>query len=271
MWINISAAWLCLFIPCWCCFWSLLDENEILDALGLLLGQIQWDENTFQEIPLEPVFVLISRDTQGSNSLESGGITVEERHTENTSKVCPSNPPKEMSPGGIAVMSLNHKLFLLKATVWQSKSLSSQAFWILNGPWAQTGTRAVAPWHTFYSLDPQPLSSCPSVHQSVPSVLSPVYSKPHFRGCFSGLLVASQGGLQLKRNMGTLPCTEVLFWLYYGVASFLFLSSYPHISSWEVYLLGEVIWTSGNILLLNTCHYTTSLRQIVPDRMICTL
>lgn len=121
--------------------------------------------NAFQEIPLKPVFVLIFRDTLGSNSLESGGIAIEERHIENTSKVCPSNPAKQMSLRGIAVMLLNHKLFLLKATFWQSKFLSSQAFWILNGPWAQTGARAVAPWHTFYSLNPQPLllSVSPSV------------------------------------------------------------------------------------------------------------
>lgn len=192
MWINIPAAWLCLFIPCWCCFWSLLDENEILDALGQLLGQIQWDENAFQEIPLKPVFVLISRDTQGSNSLESGRIAIEERHTENTLKMCPSNPPKQMSPRGIAVMPLNHKFFLLKATVWQSKSLSSQGFWILNDPWAQTGARAVAPWHTFYLLDPQLLSFCLSVPSVCPiSSVARLLKAPFQELCFCVSLACS--------------------------------------------------------------------------------
>lgn len=199
MWINIPAAWLCLFIPCWCCFWSLLDENEILDALGLLLGQIQWDENAFQETPLKSVFVLISRHTQGSNSLESGRIAIEERHTENTLKVCPSNPPKQCH---------------LEASSFEGNSLAVQVPFFkgfLNIKWSLGTDRSprLAPSNTFYSLDPQPLSFCPSVHQSVPSVLSLAYSKPHFSGCFSGLLMALQAGPQLKGAQGLYPALGV--------------------------------------------------------------
>lgn len=134
---------------------------------------------------------------------------------------------KAMSPRAIAVMPLNQTL-LLKATVWQSKSLSSQAFWILNDLWAQTGAQAVAPWNTFYSQDPQPLSFCPSVHQSVPSVLSLGYSKPHFSGCFSGLLMAPQADPQLKGAQGLYPALGVTLLTLLWVASFLKFMS-PHL------------------------------------------
>lgn len=167
-----------------------------------------------------------------------------------------------MSLRGIAVMPLSHKILLLKATFSQSKSLSS--FWILNCPWAQAVARAVAPWHIFYSLDPQPLSFCPSVCQSIslPHQFCLQVTQNPISAAVSVLLMS---GPQLKGSTGTLPCTEVLFWLFSLLE---FLS--PHLQLRTVPGWGGGRNT-GNILLLNTSHYTTSLRQIVPDRMICTV
>lgn len=151
--------------------------------LGCFGAALRTDSMTWKRISGNTTEASFCFNFQGHTGLQFPGVrrncNWRKAHCENVLKVCPPNPPKQVSPRGIAVMALNHKLFHLKATVWQSKSLSSQAFSILNGPWAQTGARAVAPWHTFYLLDPQPPSFCLSVHQSVPSVLG--YSKPHSR------------------------------------------------------------------------------------------
>lgn len=113
---------------------------------------------------------------------------------------------------------------LLKATLWQSKTLSSQAFWILNAPWAQTEARAVAPWHACYSLDPQLLSFCPSVCP-INSVSRSL--KAPFQLLFLWLAHGLAGRSRAEGEHGDFTLHWVLFWLCFGVASFLFLSWCP--------------------------------------------
>lgn len=144
-----------------------------------------------------------------------------------TSKVCP-NPQKQMSFRGMTVPPIITRLFLLRAISGES----SQAFWSL--------PRAVVPQHAPCMSAPQPPVCLSSVHQSVPSLLSPGSSQPHWGG---------KMGLSPFKAVCPDPAHPILelkhilcFW-----------TTHPEEESWLI------------------SNHTSGLRQMVPYRMIYTV